>query len=96
MFRQGDVIITPTSSELLAPTLNHLILAEGEETGHRHQITSGKAELVELYGMLFLKVFSPTVLLTHEEHGAMEIPLGNWEIRLQREYVPPDRRYLTN
>jgi hypothetical protein len=93
MFQQGDVIITPTSSEILAPALNHLILATGEGTGHRHQITSGEAELVELHGMLYLKVFSPFGLLTHEEYGAMEIPQGNWEIRTQREYIPPDYRY---
>jgi hypothetical protein len=96
MFRQGDVIITPTISEILAPTLNHLVLAEGEGTGHRHQISSGEAELVELYGLLFLKVLSPTAILTHEEHAAVTIPQGNWEIRTQREYVPPDRRYPIN
>jgi hypothetical protein len=96
MFRQGDVIITPTSSEILTPKLDHLILAEGEGTGHRHQITSGEAELVNLYGMLYLRVLSSTALLTHEEHGSIEIPQGNWKIRLQREYVPPDYRYLSN
>jgi hypothetical protein len=96
MFRQGDVIITPTISEILAPTLNHLVLAEGEGTGHRHQISSGEAELVELYGLLFLKVLSPTAILTHEEHAAVTIPQGNWEIRTQREYVPPDHRYPIN
>jgi hypothetical protein len=36
----------------------------------------------------YLRVLSPTAILTHEEHDAVTIPQGNWEIRIQREYSP--------
>jgi hypothetical protein len=98
MFRQGDVIVTPTSIPTLTvcEQLNHLILAEGEKTNHRHQIINGDAKLGEVYGMLYLEVLSPTASLSHEEHGSIEIPQGKWEIRLQREYVPPNPYLMQN
>ena len=63
-------------------------LAEGEVTGHRHRISEGEAQLFERNGILYLKVLSPTAILTHEEHAQVTIPQGNWKIRIQREYVP--------
>jgi hypothetical protein len=49
---------------------------------------NGEAELFERGGVLYLRVLSPTAILTHEEHDAVTIPQGNWEIRIQREYSP--------
>ena len=93
--RQGDVIIIPTETAT-GNKLSHLTLAEGEVTGHRHRISEGEAELYERDGTLYLKVLSPTALLTHEEHNPITIPQGNWQIRLQREYEPEGWRYVAD
>lgn len=86
--RQGDVILLPTE-QITGDKLPHLTLAEGEVTGHRHRISGGKAELYQPNRWtLYLRVLSPTALLTHEEHKPIAIPQGNWTIRIQREYEP--------
>ncbi|MDJ0556906.1 MAG: hypothetical protein QNJ68_21160 [Microcoleaceae cyanobacterium MO_207.B10] len=93
--RQGDVILQPiklTSGK----KLSHLTLAEGEVTGHSHQITRGNAELYEKDGTLYLKVLSETASLTHEEHKPVKIPQGDWMVRIQREYEPEGWRYVTD
>ena len=96
--RQGDVILVPTEqtvgkNEKLLP---HLTLAEGEVTGHRHRISDGQAELYEKNGTLYLKVLSDAATLTHEEHKAIQIPQGNWMVRIQREYEPEGWHYVAD
>lgn len=92
--RQGDVILQAIAplSALDQPTLRrklpHLILAEGEVTGHRHRISEGKAELYEENGTLYLRVLSETAILSHEEHAPVAVPQGDWLVRIQREYDP--------
>ncbi|MGA9380625.1 MAG: hypothetical protein WBV73_17815 [Phormidium sp.] len=93
--RQGDVILIPTPS-IEGNQLPHLTLAEGEVTGHKHRISEGEAELYERNGTLYLKVLSPTALLTHEEHEKIVIPQGDWLIRIQREYEPKGWRYVAD
>ena len=77
ILRQGDVLIIPSDTAATGTKLPHLTLAEGEVIGHRHQISNGEAELFELDGILYLKVLSPTAILTHEEHAQVTIPQGN-------------------
>jgi hypothetical protein len=87
--RQGDVLLIPMhASPKDGKKLSHLTLAEGEVTGHSHRISSGEAELYERNGTLYLKILSNMAVLNHEEHHALEIPQGNWMIRIQREYSP--------
>ena len=88
-YRQGDVLIfidqkIPRGTKKLA----HLTLAEGEVTGHAHRITEGEATLYERKGTLYLKVISDVAALTHEEHHRIDLPRGDYEIRIQREYEP--------
>jgi hypothetical protein len=92
-FRQGDVLLLPTGN-IDGMKLSHLILAEGEVTGHKHQITKGQAELYEKDETLFLKVLSEVAILTHEEHQPIQLPQGNWMVRIQREYEPTGWRYV--
>jgi hypothetical protein len=96
IIRQGDVLIIPSDTSITGSKLTHLTLAEGEVTGHRHRISDGEAELYERDGVLFLKVLSPSAILTHEEHAQVTIPQGNWEIRIQREYAPDGWRYVAD
>lgn len=76
--------------------LKHLTLAEGEVTGHAHRITDGEAELYEHEGILYLRVKSESASLTHEEHKTIELPKGDYEINIQREYSPKGWRYVAD
>lgn len=93
--RQGDVILLPTQ-QMQGEKLPHLTLAEGEVTGHKHRISDGKAELYEQNGTLYLRVFSDTATLIHEEHKSIQIPQGSWMVRIQREYEPQGWRYVAD
>jgi hypothetical protein len=93
--RQGDVILLPVQ-QVEGQKIHHLILAEGEVTGHRHRISEGEAELSEKDGTLYLRVFSLNALLTHEEHKAIAIPQGHWMVKIQREYEPEGWRYVAD
>ena len=89
--RQGDVILTPVLSPTdfqYATLFLHLNLAESEATGHKHRITSGYAELLALFGNLYLRVLSEIATLTHEEHKPIQIPQGTWMVLLQQQYEP--------
>ncbi|GAB4201991.1 MAG: hypothetical protein Fur006_55040 [Coleofasciculaceae cyanobacterium] len=95
--RQGDVIlISVKKTQGEGQKLPHLTLAEGEVTGHSHRISEGQAELYEKEGTLYLRVFSETATLTHEEHKAIQIPQGSWMVRIQRTYEPEGWRYVTD
>jgi len=93
--RQGDVILQPVT-ETFGNKVPHLTLAEGEVTGHSHRISDGQAELYEKDGTLYLRVLSATATLTHEEHHKIQIPQGNWMVRIQREYEPQSWRYVAD
>lgn len=89
VIRQGDVLLLPIHySKLSGQKLPHLTLAEGEVTGHSHRISTGKAELYEREGVLYLRVLSEQATLQHEEHQHLNIPRGEWMIHIQREYQP--------
>ncbi len=89
-YRQGDVILVcnakiPEEKRKLC----HSVLAEGEVTGHKHQVTEGDVELYEdVVGGIYLKVFSLDAKITHEEHGLIKLPKGDYEVKIQREYHP--------
>lgn len=97
-FRQGDVLLVWAEplDNFPTPKLPHLVLAEGEITGHRHQITDGQAELIEKNKMLFLRVLSETATLSHQEHQSIQIPQGTWMVRIQREYEPTKVRLVAD
>lgn len=92
-FQHGDVLIVKIDSiPKNIKKLNHLVLEEGEVTGHKHQIlTLDKATLFEqMYNntkLKFLHVEKP-VEITHEEHGKINLPIGDYEIKRINEYDP--------
>jgi len=90
--RQGELLIKPCG-KIQGKRLGHLILAEGEVTGHIHAITKGNAELYEKDGTLYLKVISDEVELTHPDHKTLAIPAGEYEIVKQREYQVGEEKY---
>jgi hypothetical protein len=101
--RQGDVLLLeivklPATCTQIAAG-RRVILAHGEATGHAHELTVANPtwELdnntpMRLYeawtGLRYLFVEQPC-MLTHQEHGAIRIRPGFYEVIRQREYSPP-------
>lgn len=92
-YRQGDVFITRVADEIpkdvkpMPREKGRIILAHGEVTGHAHAIKQRGAKLVSGPAGRFLCVTS-AVDLTHEEHGTITLPPGNYRVGIQREYSP--------
>ena len=88
-YRHGDVVIIKADGiPKKSKKLNHLVLAEGEVTGHAHRVRGSEVELLEFEGNIFLSVKSDDAKVTHEEHKEIDLPVGDYEIRIQREYEP--------
>ena len=91
-YRQGDVLLVAVSAvpdgALPRPRSGRLVLAEGEATGHAHAILERDARLVSDGPDRFL--VTPTAArLVHEEHAAIDLPAGAYQVIIQREFVPP-------
>ena len=110
MYRQGDILLKKVESlpELEDFNIssiegneveNTIILALGEATGHAHAIRNhnGNAVLVKSKheNKFFLMVLNE-VKLTHEEHAAITLPIGNYEFVRQREYSPIEIRQVAD
>lgn len=86
---QGDVLMAevgqlPDGVE----KLSHLILAKGEATGHKHQVRGRNAQLYALpkTNRRFLQVLECPVIVEHEEHKPITLPIGIYEIGVAMEY----------
>ena len=94
---QGDVSLFPVESipedlKSVKREGGRIVLREGEVTGHAHVIDAPGAEMFvqdDLNEMAdrFLRV-ETEVELTHEEHGTIVVPPGDYIVRGQREYDP--------
>jgi hypothetical protein len=98
--RQGDVYLRRVTGveRTGTPVLDNgrVILAYGEVTGHAHEVHADDDVRVELPasmlfeqpdGRRFLFVDRPCTL-KHEEHGAIPLAPGAYEVIRQREYSP--------
>lgn len=99
-FHQGDVLIIPADPSLLesstpvGPEGDRLVLAHGEVTGHAHAFYDLKqaalfaqTDVTTGQKREFLQVREPATL-KHEEHRALVILPGAYEIKKPKEYVP--------
>lgn len=89
MHRQGDLLIVKRDTlpgELKARTSN--VILEGEVTGHSHRLLAGSI-LEDAQGRMFLECLAATQIV-HQEHSAISLEPGYWEVVRQREYVAPD------
>ncbi|GAC1365526.1 MAG: hypothetical protein NVSMB32_09130 [Actinomycetota bacterium] len=92
--RQGDVLLVPvdeipSATKPVARVGGRVILAEGEVTGHHHAISDADVALV--LGEMerrWLEVGTEGATLVHEEHAALKVAPGRYEVLLQVEYTP--------
>lgn len=86
-YQQGDVILfkieeLPPAKELVLR--KDKIIAEGEATGHHHQVF-GNANVFNAPGkQMFLEVINQSCL-RHEQHKKIELPAGLYRIEGIRE-----------
>lgn len=87
-FVQGDVIfveIDKIPSVRLVESQSNVI-ARGEKTGHAH-VLSGLAKFFPaVSGVQLGFVASEGGSVTHDEHGELNLPVGNYQVRQQRVY----------
>jgi len=100
MIRHGDLLFVPLSGSppgwpekplRTQQPEQPLVVAEGEATGHRHVVTAPEgveaASIDEIDGVV-LHLLGGAGLVTHEEHGPLELPAEWYRVPRQREYVP--------
>lgn len=93
VYRQGDVLIVqkPFMEVPDVPeTTERVVLAEGERTGHAHAIYGGRVALFlnndggREYGTL--KVGAGGAEVRHEEHTAIALPPGEYDVLHQQQH----------
>jgi len=89
-YRQGDVLLRRV--EALPPDVKkrpvdagRVVLAYGEVTGHAHAIDASFATMYGIEDKDWL-VARPGATLCHEEHSALVLDAGVYEVIRQREY----------
>jgi hypothetical protein len=92
MVRQGDILLVeadavPMGARRLERVGGNVVIADGEVTGHKHQIRSNDVDMFEFGTQRWLEVRAPAALV-HEEHATIELRTGIYTIVRQREYVP--------
>lgn len=92
-YRHGDVILRKVE-DVQGEKQDHLTLAEGEQTGHSHRITAGEAALFKFEDKTYLKIQSDLATLSHQQHGELQLPAGNYEVQIQRQHTPKGWEYV--
>ncbi len=85
IYQQGDILIEEYNGNVKGNILPHLILAEGEATGHKHEVI-GNASLISAPKGLFLKIIRDKAIVKHPEHFQLTLDKGVYEIRHVQEY----------
>ena len=90
LYRQGDVFVKRISHlPIQVQRREGTTLAHGELTGHSHRLQQADAVQLWVQGTdLFLEVKAASATLVHEEHRAIELPHGFYQVWRQREYRP--------
>jgi len=96
MWRQGDLLIVRVNKiPQDAVKQKNRILAEGEATGHMHELDLG--DVYEQDGTLYFKVEeNETSTLNHPEHKAVMFEPGAYKVIRQREYEPNGWKYVAD
>ncbi len=100
-YRQGDVLLiksksVPRGAKRCATKASRFVLAEGEATGHAHTVCEVDGSLfIDDQNRLFLKTEAGCELL-HQEHGAIAVDPGIYQVIRQREYEPEGIRNVAD
>lgn len=102
-FRQGDILLRaitaiPTGAKAVRCDSTRVIIAEGELSGHTHAFPAARVRRFEdsESGQSFLAIGKGGSALQHDEHAAIEVPSGFFEVVRQREYQPRRTRLVAD
>ena len=95
-YRQGDVLLIKVEEREDLTNEVSSVLAEGEVTGHKHEILGGTVVSHQWYSDRKFVRSSGDTVLAHPEHGHIKIGKGLWEVRIQREYDELSNRYVAD
>lgn len=86
--RHGDLLIRKTKEvpSNLKPA-NTVTIAEGEKTGHKHQLQGNVTVYKQELGTLYFEV-KTSAELVHQEHKTIRIPEGMYSVEQEREFNP--------
>ena len=88
LFRHGDLLIRKVSSIPKTAILTSTnIIAEGEITGHNHQIVGSHQVFETLDKQLYFSA-KKDIILKHPDHNTLVIPEGHYIVERQRRYNP--------
>ena len=86
IYRQGDIVLKSISG--LPSTLKRIrnnVLAEGETTGHKHELCGDVHILEGDKGQKFVIVIEAAAL-RHDEHKMITVAPGWYQVLQEREY----------
>ena len=86
--RHGDVWVESAPVPVNAQAKAGTVLAYGEVTGHAHRLLMDGLLYEAEDGTTYIRVPNEGTTLTHEEHGPVTIPGGDYLVRIQREWDP--------
>ena len=97
MYRQGDVLLVrdPGLSSMHSRKIidrgKSIVIQEGEVAGHFHEAIA--TDDLELRGLDDDRVILSKTgfALVHPEHNTLDIPPGEYSIKIQEEWVSPTR-----
>lgn len=98
MYRQGDIVLVKVERIPVGATRQReCVLAEGEATGHRHEILEEAMLSVDSGGIKYVEVYGESAILVHQEHGPITL-LGPayYKVIQQREYEPSGVRHVAD
>jgi hypothetical protein len=96
-YRQGDVFFIKVDSipDGVKEQEDGVII-EGETTGHAHRVASNvMGALLVLNAMKYIQA-KKACDITHEDHGTVTLPPGNYQVKIQDEYTPQGRRQVAD
>lgn len=99
MIRQGDLLFLRCDEipeEAKKKTDPKGVIAEGEVTGHLHQIRPGtEAALYIGAALAYIQCLQETPI-DHDEHDTVILSVGDWVVKRQREYEPDGWRQIAD
>lgn len=89
-YRQGDILIKqidklPENLKIVNKE-NQFVLAEGEQTGHKHLLVADKLEVLQDEKGRYYFQLKDNATITHEEHKTITILPGIYKVGNEQEY----------
>ena len=96
VFRHGDVLLemVEEGKVVRGKKLDHLVLANGEVTGHMHKVIGNAVLFQADKGDDMVLDVQEDSIVTHEEHGTKTLKKGTYRILRQAEYAPEGNKYV--